>query len=128
MDQIEEGCSVTVTTEFVNIYRRQHNLALFGATYIYHTTKRLRPLVSTIGPKKQVSHDKTSPWVVAWKNLVRQLLIRFGINKAKDFLRKTTPPLSILKSIYAITSLVLIRLHFGTRHTRKYILVKEVKW
>ena len=49
-DRLEEGCSVATTTEFVNIYRRQQNLSIIGKSCVHQTSKRLKPLVSTIGP------------------------------------------------------------------------------
>ena len=64
-DRIEEGKSLSSTTEFVNLYCRQHQKTEVGQYCVYRASQRIHPLITSIAPKKQGSHDVSSPWCKA---------------------------------------------------------------
>ena len=79
------------TTVFINIYWRSVGKSDVCEYTVYTSSKRLRPLTTTIAPRKQGSLNVDSPWEKARDNWCKQLLIRLRIKTAVELFKDGAP-------------------------------------
>jgi len=80
-DAIEDGYSERQATVIGNNYQLSINSPFITRNQVKGLVKTLQPEVSAVERTKQGSSDPSSPWSMARKNWMTQLLVRFNIIK-----------------------------------------------
>lgn len=83
-DRLEEGCSISLTTTFVNQYREQAGKIHVSEWCVYNSFHFLKPVISSLKKRKQGNLDENSPWAKARNNWTKQLCLRFDVCAPRD--------------------------------------------